>query len=201
MQEEKSQVVAFQENTPMKKFGVHVILDLDETCIHSTEETEGTVPSFGLESFEIKDEDGKTEFTSYKRPYLNECLNWVKENCNVSVWSAGEKNYVIDIIKNIFEDPSILKFVLWREHCMDCEKDTGALKNLNWLREKMPTIDRLGHAILIDDLKENCEANPGHAINISKFIVKDEHSSKDKELTKIRDQLERINSVSLTASV
>jgi TFIIF-interacting CTD phosphatase-like protein len=145
---------------------MHLFLDLDETCISSIDYNLPQIAN--LSYFIVEDETNKPIFKTYKRPHLDEFLLWAFENYNVSFWSAGEKTYVLDILSNIIPPNCSPKIVLWREHCDQCEAETGCLKSLQWLSTKLP-IDSFGKPILIDDLKENINCNPNNSILISKF--------------------------------
>ena len=168
---------------------VHVILDLDETLIYSTNARENKkfdakqCSKFGL----LNSCGTEIELDVYMRPKLNEFLNWLCQNFVVSVWSAGEKNYVLDIAKHIL--PTKPHAIFWREHCKDCERDTGRLKDIKWLKQKVPElINENEIVVMVDDLKENCENNVW-SYNIPEFDMTDEDSCIDNELYKLKTYL------------
>jgi len=161
---------------------LNIFLDLDETIIFS----DNTNTQFDnlncFQSFQLHN------YKVYKRPHLDDflkCLN--KLNCNISVWSAGDKNYVMSIVKHIFKNFN-LKFILTRDQCYECQKETGHLKDFKWLNNKI-NLNTFGYPILIDDLLENCIPNKEHCINIAPFNLHNPYSINDNELKKVIDIL------------
>lgn len=170
---------------------MHLILDLDETCISAVEYDEQhtckTKDCFVLTY------DNVPEFVVARRPHLETFLKWAVENCSVSIWSAGQKDYVLDIVRNIFGDnEKYLRMILWRDHCNQSLAATGILKNIHWIINKIPTLKELGHPILIDDLEDNCKSNHLHSIQISKFDSTSPDSINDTSLLRLISILERI---------
>lgn len=171
---------------------IHVFLDLDETLINSIEPDTVVLNEKLFEWFPIyENNNGPIIFKTFLRPHLKTFLDWVFDNCNVSVWSAGERNYVLDIIKAIMPKRP-LKIILWREHCEQAQ--SVSLKNLAWLETKID-LEQFGYPILIDDLKQNCHGNEGHCFNIKKFLVTSDNADKDDALLKVIDMLKEINKV------
>ena len=143
---------------------MHLFLDLDETCVYST--TPNKIVE-GFKMFKIKSFDLKNvDFFTYQRPHLDEFLLWAFQNHLVSFWSAGEKNYVFDIVKNIVPSNYIPKYILFDKFCDECLKETGSLKNMEWLKRKIPELQNDGKLLLVDDLEENCN---NHCYLIDKF--------------------------------
>jgi hypothetical protein len=168
---------------------MHIILDLDETCISSIDIKDVVKNSdfTNCKYFFVYDESNKADMKCYKRPYLDDFLTWcITKFDHVSIWSAGEKNYVLDIVSNIMPKPYTPTFILWRDHCFECEKETGKLKSIAWLKSKIDIKDPI---ILIDDLKENCHEHC--TFNIPRFdpSVKGE----DVELLKFISKFEQNN--------
>ena len=92
-----------------------IVFDIDETLVHSRSEDE-------LDSDTIKILRKSPNCFSYedymviKRPYLVEALKYLSSIpiFDIAVWSAGTSDYVNYIVKKIFPDPSLLKFVMTR---------------------------------------------------------------------------------------
>jgi hypothetical protein len=168
---------------------MHIILDLDETLISSVDFGEKIRYENMFKSNIITDPcTNEPEFSFYHRPYLRDFLNWLFRNYKVSVWSAGEKTYVLDIVDAIM--PQNPHMILWRDHCNDCEKDTGRLKDIEWLKKKMPDIEEK-YMILIDDLRENCEYNK-YSFNIKNFDIRDENAYNDNSLLDAKNYVSNI---------
>jgi TFIIF-interacting CTD phosphatase-like protein len=171
---------------------LHVILDLDETLISSKNlKSEQELAETNLEYFSIY-ENQTPIFTTFKRPNLELFLGWLKENANISIWSAGEKYYVLDVVKNIFPNFNP-RIILWRDQCDLVEKQYGVLKKIDWLKNQVD-ISGLGFPILIDDVLETCNANIGNCIQIPPFNADSSEASKDEELLNIIYALENFKS-------
>lgn len=69
-----------------------IVLDLDETLVHSVE---NELPE--LENFQFE------QYFVHKRPYLDEFLAWILTNPDyeVYIWSAGTYDYVHHIVNTI----------------------------------------------------------------------------------------------------
>ena len=80
-----------------------LILDLDETLIHSDECCIHTdAMSFKINI--ISGSAGLEEFNVYMRPGLKDFLNYCLDNFRVAIWSAGIAEYVEEITNYIFAE-------------------------------------------------------------------------------------------------
>lgn len=174
---------------------MHIIFDLDETLIYSLEYSlinkfDASFPYFEIKNFE----NNKIEYKTFIRPFTFELLNWVGENAKMSFWSSGEKSYVLDIIKNLVKDQSKIFSIFWRDHCEMCEKDTGYIKKIDWIVEKIPEMGNYGEIILIDDLDENIQSNFPHTIQVPQFDLENEQDySNDTTLFQVLNVLQNKN--------
>ena len=73
---------------PLLKF---LILDLDETLIHATEQPLIHQADFETELYYV-----------YKRPYVEEFLEFCFANFRVGVWTTAGEEFARDVVKNIF---------------------------------------------------------------------------------------------------
>jgi len=175
---------------------LHIILDLDETCISSAEVARNSPPppDSPLEKFQLFYEDS-LNYIVHKRPHLDTFLDACFSLGKVSFWSAGDRDYVIDIIHNIVpqEKRAGIGLVLWREHCVLSNKETGILKSLMWLQRKIPNLAQVmgGETLLVDDLEENVMYNGNLAHKIPAFHYNSPEAPTDTELLKL---VERIRS-------
>ena len=145
-----------------------LILDLDETLIHATDE-----PLNHPYDFEVY------SYYAYKRPYLDSFLKFCFENFHVGVWSSASDLYVQRVAETIIPDPSKLKFVWGRSRCtfrsharfsadaryyepahLDYIKPLKKLKKYGWQLERM---------LIVDDTPAKCVKNFGNAIYPSEF--------------------------------
>lgn len=116
-----------------------LVLDLDETLCHSA--------SLPLDrpadiEFEVNDIGGKKPVYSYKRPYMEEFLQWVSQLFEVVVFTAAQQEYGEQLLSKL-DNTHLLEHKLYRDSCRFVK---GAyVKDLNVLGRNLNEI------ILIDD--------------------------------------------------
>ena len=77
-----------------------LILDLDETLIHATENPLARKPDF------------KTDFYCvYKRPFINNFLEFCRDNFTVGVWTTAGEHFAHDVVNNLFPTDYPLEFI------------------------------------------------------------------------------------------
>lgn len=191
-------------STSMAEHGLdrmNVLLDLDNTIINALESKEQelieTRPE--LSKFDCK------KFTAYgmsiyARPGLQEFLDFLFQNFNVSVYTAAEQEYATFIIEKFIltkpERDQHFKHIFWRYHVEMGEKHYGEVKDLRLLFNviKVPNFYPC-NTVIIDDLDDVYLANPHNTIRVKAFdmIVKDKNDNitfnkdavNDKELKRI----------------
>lgn len=161
-----------------------LILDMDETLLHSTDEYQLE----GDYDFKIEFDEGKITYFVRKRPHLNEFLDFAFNNFKVAVWTAGGKDYAIEALMKCGINLNALQFFWTREKCtIKKNLETGqyyGLKNLN----KVKKIGwKLNDVLIIDDVKETASENYGNLIHIKPFYY-----GEDDELLKLINYLEKI---------
>lgn len=164
-------------------------MDLDETCVSSIENTiadrAAVKNPHEFEHFDMFN-NLNVECTTYLRPHLAEFLTFAKSIGDLSYWSAGEKNYVLDILAQIDPNPCV---VLWRNHCDLSQTASNSLKSIPWLLAKIPKVDN-PPILLVDDLAETCMNNGSFAYRIKEFSVTKPDAKSDDELLTLRKKLE-----------
>jgi carboxy-terminal domain RNA polymerase II polypeptide A small phosphatase len=137
-----------------------IILDLDETLVHSTEYKLPFEEDFRFENYFV-----------YKRDYLDWFLTSLSEHFRIGIWSSGDDAYVAEVAKII--KPANIDFELvWgrskctikRDHKLDCYYFE---KKLDKLKKKGFNLDKV---IIVDDSPEKSKSNYGNAIYISEFL-------------------------------
>ncbi len=88
------------------KKDVLVILDLDETLIHSRREPLERAPDFFLDPLSV-----------YFRPSATELISALAQKFELAVWSAGSPLYVDTVVQTIFPEGINPLFVWNRDHC------------------------------------------------------------------------------------
>lgn len=136
-----------------------MILDIDETLIHSTKHSLGIDYNFRISRFYV-----------YCRPGLKEFISFALNNFQVAIWSSASPNYVEVVVNNIFPDPSKLKFYWASNRCTirrDWEyqeyydiKDLKKVRRIGYNKERI---------LIVDDTPSKSERNYGNAIYIQPF--------------------------------
>ena len=137
-----------------------LVLDLDETLIHSSQKEFADVRS----DFCIGD------YWVYNRPFLNEFLDFVYNNFKVGIWSSASDDYVEAIMKQILPKDYAIEFVWGRTKCSlkrDYDLDSYFYtKPLKKLKNKGYLLERI---LIVDDSNEKVKDNFGNAIYVKAF--------------------------------
>lgn len=149
----------------LKHEKILVILDLDETLIHATNNPNRKEWDFELFDYKI-----------YKRPYLSKFLEELKKDFEVAVWSSASDDYVNEVVKIIFPDDYPLKFVWGRSRATlninyASIDDVGYynyfshydyVKRLDKVKDKFKISKE--RMLIVDDTPRKCKCNYGNAI-------------------------------------
>lgn len=176
--------------TPSTNDKALLILDLDETLIHSSSKELGRTCDFKVFDFYV-----------YKRPNLDSFLNEAFSNYQVAIWSTGSDDYVDLLAKEILPVNFQFEFVWGRTRCtarrmsaedvdfaytdpgrIDYIKPIKKLRNKGYLRERI---------LIVDDSPHKVSDNYGNAIYVSEFTG----DNNDDELLKLSEYLQRIADV------
>ena len=175
---------------------INVILDLDNTLIYSIScEKLPKNKKSHLHSMKFHKMDD--DYYVFERPGLQDFLDWLYNNYNISVWSAASPDYVEFIVKNIIEkNGRKVEYVLNSDNCEKCQQIFGDkhIKNLKMLWD-IHDIRGYGpyNTLIIDDLKMVCKVQPNNSIQIKSFNTNNKISIKDTELKIIKKKLEGIS--------
>ena len=167
---------------------INVLLDLDQTLVSSED----------LASFDMKKEHTKLnkfdyvvflrEYVIVARPGLQEFLDFLFANFNVSIWTAASREYALFIVqKLILVKPNRkIDFFFYSYHSKLSISKSNKIKDLSMLW----TTFRLSgynpkNTLVIDDNDEVYEAQPGNTFRIKEFQYKSRGSDKDTELYRI----------------
>jgi carboxy-terminal domain RNA polymerase II polypeptide A small phosphatase len=158
-----------------------LILDLDETLIHSSEYKLDFDEDFRFESFFV-----------YKRPYLDWFLEDLLKHFTIGIWSSGGDDYVLEIINRIKPENAEFEMVWGRSRCTikrDRKSDNYYFeKKLDKVKKKGFSLDKV---IVVDDSPEKSKSNYGNAIYIKEFVG----DQNDEELKYLHDYLLTIKDV------
>lgn len=152
----------------MPRFDKLLVLDLDETLIHSVETP---LPwRYDFRAF---------EYYVYNRPglarFLRSCLDWF----TVGVWSSSGGEYAQHVVKHLFQDPDKLEFVWSSLNCsrvFDSEsRHVGPCKDVKKLVRRGFPKEKI---IMVDDSPEKLAKNYGNGV----IVVPFDGSREDTEL-------------------
>ena len=153
---------------------MNVFLDLDNTIINALEEEEREkVPLDIQKRFDYKDMLGYG-IRVFGRPHLQDFLDFLFDNFNVSVFTAAEQEYALFIVNNFLltKPDRKVNYVLFRYHVDMGLTRYNAMKDMRllWHVFKLPNVFPC-NTVIIDDLKDVKEANPENTIRIDAFDV------------------------------
>jgi RNA polymerase II subunit A small phosphatase-like protein len=151
-----------------------LVLDLDETLIHASADRLGREGDFLVYEYHV-----------YKRPYLDEFLEFAFNVFDVGVWTSAGEQYARDIVSNVFhaKEPkflfSSLKCTLRRDF------NTGEyvpVKRLSKLKSMGYPLEQI---VAVDDTVDKHRDNYGNLVHVSEF----KGDQRDQELLLLRDYL------------
>jgi len=175
----------------------NVFLDLDNTLISAEALEDFPFKQEGIREkaikFAIHDMDGY--YIIFERPHVQEFLDWLFENYNVSVWTAASKDYALFVIEKIvLKNPDRkLDWIFSSYHCDISKKKYSKSKQLSLVFDhfKLDGYNK-NNTIIIDDLKEVSDCQPNNSIHIKAFEILESGSENDVELFRTRGQVESV---------
>jgi TFIIF-interacting CTD phosphatase-like protein len=125
----------------VKRYNKVLILDLDETLLHSTMFHVNRDPDFEL---------GLAQ--AYLRPGLQGFMHSVLDWFETGIWTAATREYTMDAIARFVKEPGRLSFIWSREQCSaQIDKTTGEEYRI----KDLSSVLALGHSvesiIIVDD--------------------------------------------------
>lgn len=174
----------------------NILLDLDNTviCAEADEEYDFKKYKEKAKKFNFKDMDGY--YIVFERPHLQEFLDYLFSNFNVSVWTAASKDYALFIIEKILlarKPDRKIDFIFFSYHCDASMKERDATKHLDMIWETYG-LEGYGpnNTVIIDDYNEVHRTQPANCIIAEAFEFTKEGSEKDDYLLRLRPCLEKM---------
>ncbi|KAJ4879965.1 Haloacid dehalogenase-like hydrolase (HAD) superfamily protein [Raphanus sativus] len=152
-----------------------IILDLDETLVHSTTQIPGVRYDFMVM---VKMESGVMPIFVVKRPGLTEFLERLGESFQVVVFTAGLEDYASQVLDKI-DRKGVISQRLYRDSCREVKG--RYVKDLS-----MVVGEDLGSALIVDDNPSSYSLQPENGVPIKAFV----DDLKDQELMKLVEFLE-----------
>lgn len=181
----------------------NVILDLDQTLISAEE-----VKKFNAEKYKEKMQTTQhymmdKQYIIFARPHLQEFLDYLFENFNVSVWTAATKSYALFIIEKFIniKPNRKLDFIFFSYHCDYSQKCNKGLKGLSLLWENF----NLYHynpfnTVIIDDNPDVKDIQECNCYAIKPYYFTRIGSENDKELLTLIERLKTFKTVASNVS-
>ncbi|CAH8355429.1 unnamed protein product [Eruca vesicaria subsp. sativa] len=161
------------ENQPHTKRTI--ILDLDETLVHSTTQIPGVRYDFMVM---VKMESEIMPIFVVKRPGVTEFLERLGESFEVVVFTAGLEDYASQVLDKIDQN-GVISQRLYRDSCR--EVNGRYVKDLS-----MVVGEDLASALIVDDNPSSYSLQPENGVPIKAFV----DDLKDQELMKLVEFLE-----------
>ncbi len=168
------------QNTSMQDEKILLILDIDETLIHASEDC-------FREDYDFRVFD----YFVYKRPFLREFLQFCNQYFTLAVWSSSGKHYLQKVVQEIFPPEISLAFAWGREKCTPifmCEEYAHQpfpyeyAKILKKVKKKGFSLKKM---LIVDDTPAKVKNAYGNAIYPLPF----EGNPNDNELPKLMQYL------------
>ena len=171
---------------------INIVLDLDQTLI-SSEELKGFVQDQKkLNKFRYEKMD--TTYITFERPHLQEFLDFLFKNYNVSIWTAASKNYALFIInKFIRKRGRKIDFIFFSYHCDLSTSEGRGLKGLDMLWDTFKlTGYNQNNTIIIDDNNDVKKIQACNCYHIKPFYYKRKGSENDTSLLELMNGLKNM---------
>ena len=166
---------------------INVILDLDSTLLCSVplNVIEMNPEVFKELNEKLKYVDMKPFYSVYLRPHLDEFLDFLFDEFNVSVFTAAERDYakfVVDnIVKKNHQDYN-LDFIFYSYHNMISLRTYNQMKQLSMLWNMFNMYYFYpSNTVIIDDYDMVKSSNPYNCLQIKKFDINLETAMKNKD--------------------
>lgn len=183
-----------------------IVLDLDETLVHTFSDNEFNASNKGYELLRLyPDLRGRlyklnvqgSVMWSLKRPHVDIFLRYVLDNFGkVIVWSAGMDEYVHEVVDWLFGTILISPDAIYgRSFCeIESKKYTKPIRKLT-IQPELGNSVRLDNTLFIDDNVISTSPNPSNAVTIPRYHPSPSHVSEllqysDKSLLQLIDWLE-----------
>lgn len=166
---------------------INVILDLDSTLLCSVplNVIEMNPEIFKELNEKLKYVDMKPFYRIYLRPYLDDFLDFLFDEFNVSVFTAAERDYakfVVDKIVKKNHQNSHLDFVFYSYHNMISLRNYNQMKHLKMLWDDFNMYYFYpSNTVIIDDYDLVKQSNPYNCLHIKKFDINLERAVRNKE--------------------
>lgn len=156
----------------------HIFLDLDQTIVSA----ESSISEKYCEKQRLFEYvDFSNLYRIFARPHLQEFLDFLFANFEVSVWTAADKEYAIFIIDHLIlgDTDRKLNYIFYSYHCGISTKYKDCAKSMVFLREYFNLDLDLDKTLLIDDREDLHRIQPKLTMLAPPFEFKASDSEND----------------------
>ena len=183
----------------------NIFLDLDETLISSIEVDEYHQNKEMLDKKKAPFTIFEGYYYIYERPGVQEFLDYVFENYNVSVFTAAHKDYALHIIKHVIlpenKPERKLDYIFFTYHC---KLSTRKYKNHKFMSMIWDDFGISGYdetnTVIIDDKEELLDNQPNNVINCKVYDIMDSDSDQDKDFDRLIMEIEKKSGVNIESA-
>lgn len=172
----------------------NILLDLDQTLIASEQVAEFKKdPNRDMYMKTYEFDVMPNAYIIFARPHLQEFLDFLFKNFNVSVWTAASREYAIFIIEKfiLIKPDRKLDFFFYSYHTNLAMKESKKIKDLTMIWKKFNLKNyNSNNTYIIDDNDDVYNAQQKNTIKIIPFEYTD--SGKDRELGRITKLLQKL---------
>lgn len=188
----------------MVKLRQNIFLDLDQTIISGEEVESFNYKKYGKKLSKFNYHTMDEYYYIVERPGLQQFLDYLFENFNVSIWTAASKDYALFIIKNIIlrnKRNRKIDFVFFSYHCDISHRLTGYTKKLSITNSffKLEGYDYY-NTFILDDYDEVYKSQVYNCIRAKPFYFYDKGSEYDHFLMDMIYYLEKLRKIGIEYS-
>jgi RNA polymerase II subunit A small phosphatase-like protein len=158
-----------------------LILDLDETLIHSVEAPLARDPDFTFERYHV-----------YKRPGVDDFIRHAGSLFELAVWSASTADYASAVVAQLFPPSVSLSFVWARDRCT---RRFNPARYSHWWIKDLKKVKKRGYdlksVLMVDDTAAGLTRQYGNLVRVTSF----EGDTADNELYLLRAYLSSLAEV------
>jgi TFIIF-interacting CTD phosphatase-like protein len=177
---------------------LNYILDLDNTLISAVPTEEYDFKRYKDKAKQFRFENMDDYYIIFERPGLQDFLDYLFENFNVSIWTAATKDYALFIIEHIIlkDHPERkIDWIFFSKHCSISKRNKKGTKDLSMLWDYYKLANyNVYNTVILDDYDEVYDTQPDNCIIAKPFEFTDDKSEKDIFLSSLIPKLERLKS-------
>lgn len=171
---------------------INIVLDIDQTLISSEEYKHFSSSKHKDKMKKFYNKNFEDLYIVFERPNLQEFLDFLFKNFNVSIWTAASKSYALFIIDNfvLTKPERKLDFIFFSYHCDMSLRLKKGLKGLCMLWDTFGLNNYSStNTFIIDDNPDVKKIQESNCLEIKPFYFFDDDSEHDNELEKIQHRL------------